>query len=257
MRKVTMAVAAALLVCSSDAWAQRDRLLVEPSPPAEWAITGSLTPKWDLYPLGISVVADMEKEAITGPDGRSTLSGSDWSIGFARGRAVSWDWGVSFVRTRIAKDSVIDRTFTFETSVPGPGGQPVPITARVGERVTFRDVVVNGAEVHMYVPFVTFADRVQIGMMLAGGGGKFSGTVRSETYDFDGLVQSVGDVEGDVSVADELFFEYPWTLTGRIEPGIAIIISPRFKVRAGAGFHYPGTTRFSLGATYYFPHAAP
>jgi hypothetical protein len=159
---------------------------------------------------------------------------------------------VSFVRTRITKDSVIDRTFTFQGF--GPGG--VPTQSLAGERVTFRDVVVNGAEAHMYVPFVTIADRVQIGMMLAGGGGKFSGTVRSEKYSFE-TGQLVEDVEGDVTVAEQLYFGEPWTFTGRIEPGIAIIISPRFKVRAGAGFHYPGTTRFSLGATYYFPHAAP
>jgi hypothetical protein len=253
MRQIFMLAAVTLLVSSSDAWAQRDRLLVEPSPPAEWALTGSLTPTWDMNPLGISVLANAEKEDITGPDGKSTLSGSDWSIGFARGRAVSWDWGVSYVRTRITKDSVIDRTFTFDGQ--GPGG--VPTVHRSGERVTFREVWLNGAEAHMYVPFVTFADRVQIGMMLAGGGGKFSGTVRSEMYEFDGLVQRVEDVEGDVSVADQLYWEQPWTLTGRIEPGIAIIFSPRFKVRAGAGFHYPGTTYFSLGATYYFPHAAP
>ena len=253
MRQVGVLAAAVLLLTSSDAWAQRDRLLVEPSPPAEWAITGSLTPKWDLNPLGMSALANAEKEDITGPDGKSTLSGSDFSIGFARGRALSWDWGVSYVRTRITKDSVIDRTFTFQGS--GPNG--VPTVNKTGERVTFRDVVVNGAEAHMYVPFVTIADRVQIGMMLAGGGGKFSGTVRSEQYEFDGLNQHYTDVEGDVSVAQELYWTQPWTLTGRIEPGIAIIFSERFKVRAGAGFHYPGTTYFSLGATYYFPHAAP
>lgn len=252
MRQVGVLAAAVLLVTSSDAWAQRDRLLVEPSPPAEWAITGSLTPKWDLNPLGLSVLANAEKEAITGPDGKSTLSGSDFSIGFARGRATSWDWGVSYVRTRITKDSVIDRTFRYDTQTPSG-----PTVAVTGERVTFRDVAVNGAEAHMYVPFVTFADRVQIGMMLAGGGGKFTGTVRSEQFDFNGLEQTASDVTGDVSVAHELYWEQPWTLTGRIEPGIAIIFSPRFKVRAGAGFHYPGTTYFSLGATYYFPHAAP
>lgn len=252
MRHVVMLAAAALLVSSSDAMAQRDRLLVEPSPPAEWAITGSLTPTWDLNPLGMSVLANAEKTDVRGVDGKSTLNGSDWSIGFAHGRALSWDWGVSFVRTRITKDSVIDRTNTFQT-----GSSSGPVTVRGGEQVTFRDVSVNGAEAHMYVPFVTIADRVQIGMMLAGGGGKFSGTVRSDTFEFDGLHATEEHVEGDVSVAHELYWEQPWTLTGRIEPGVAIIISPRFKVRAGAGFHYPGTTYFSMGATYYFPHAAP
>src|SRR4029450_4238898 len=134
MRQVFMLAAAALLVNSSDAWAQRDRLLVEPSPPAEWAITGSLTPKWDLNPLGLSVLVNAEKRDVTDPNGESTLSGSDWSIGFAHGRALSWDWGVSFVRTRITKDSVIDRTDTFQT-----GSSSGPVTLRGGERVTFSD----------------------------------------------------------------------------------------------------------------------
>jgi hypothetical protein len=253
-----------VLLVSVPASAQRDRLLVEPSPPAEWGVTFSLTPNWDVYPIALAPLVGAERGEAEGPDGRSLISGGDWSFGFARGRALGGDWGVSFVRQGIQRDSIIDRTF-------GPAGERgcFPNACAFGERVVFRNVSVIGPEVHLYVPFATFGERVQVGIMLAGGGGKFRGDAVVDRYEQDTTASPMPPnfafpilrthLEGEITdVANKIFYaEVDWTLTGRIQPGIAIILSPRVKVHAGAGFHYPGTTYFSLRATYFFPRAAP
>jgi hypothetical protein len=252
-----------VLLDVAPAFAQRDRLLVEPSPPAHWAVTFSLTPRWDIYPIGLSGFAGAERVEIEGPDGRSSMWGSNWSIGFARGRALGRDWGISFARQDIRKDAVIDRTY-------GLAGRPCfPNTCIQGERVVFQDVSVIGPEAHLYVPFFTIKERVQVGLMMAGGIGKFTGTAFVDNFEQDITAQPIPpnfqlpiirtQRQGPIGeVADVIYYDgSDWTATGRIQPGAAVIVSQALKLHVGAGFHYPGTTYFSMRATYFFPRAAP
>jgi hypothetical protein len=255
------AIAGLLVLCRPTmAAAQRDRLLVDLSPPAQWAVTFSLTPEWEIKPVALSELAGADRDDIRGPDGQSTFGGSDWSIGFARGRALGRDWGVSFVRQRIHRDAVIDRTFDSS----GGGAACFPDTCAFGERIVFRDVAVTGSEAHLYVPFVTIKERVQIGVMLAGGGGKFSGTALVDRFDPistpAGLIGTRTQLEGPVTEVTRLIYfgnASEWTLMGRIQPGVAVMVSSHVKIHAGAGFYYPGTTVFALRATYFFPRADP
>ena len=248
-------VVSLLLMSATSAYAQRDRLLVEPSPPAEWGITFSFQPKWDMNPLGLGTLIDAEKDAISTPDGSSTLSGSTWSIGFARGRVLGADWGVSFSQTKIDRDSVIDRLRLFEC--------PPPNCYTSSQRLTFRDVKAIGPEVHFFIPFFTIKDRVVPGIELAGGIAHFSGqaeTIGVEPVGDDPFAASqIVHREGEITeIANEIYIDdVPWTFLGRIEPNVAFVLSPRVRVHAGLGFHFPGTTFFSLKATYFFPRAAP
>jgi hypothetical protein len=245
-----------VLVPASSAFAQRDRLLVEPSPPAEWGLTFSLQPRWNVEPTGLASLVGAEKEDIEAPDGSSTLAGSTWSIGFARGRVGGFDWGVSFTQMRIRKDSVIDRL--------GRSFCTPPNCTTSEQRLTFRDVTAIGPEVHFYVPFVTIKDRVQPGMEFGGGIAKFRGQasiVGIESDDDESFTSPSRYVtrEGEITeIAEDIFMgDSGWAIIGRIEPSVAVIISPRFKVHAGVGFHYPGITYFTLKTTYFFPRAAP
>jgi hypothetical protein len=241
-----------VLASATSAYAQRDRLLVEPSPPAEWGVTFSFSPRWDIVPSGLAPLAGAERDQIKGPDGHTTLSGSTWSIGFARGRVLGADWGVSFLQTRIRRDSVIDRSLVSDCEN----------CFTDDKRLTFRSVTAIGPEVHFYIPFFTIKERVQAGIELAGGVAHFRGhgevdwTERSNTSP---SVDTPHHLEGEVSeITDNIFYDgVPWTLVGRAEPGVAIIISPRVRVHASAGFHYPGSTYFSLKTTYFFPRPSP
>jgi hypothetical protein len=245
-----------VVIPATSANAQRDRLLVEPSPPAEWGVTFSFQPRWDIVPSGLAPLAGAERDEIEAPDGSSTLSGSTWSIGFARGRVLGADWGVSFVQTRIRRDSVIDRLHLSDC--------PPTSCFTDNQRLTFREVTAIGPEVHFYIPFFTIKERVQVGIELAGGGAHFRGRAEADGFEFDSSssgppVSTPVHLNGEVTeITDEIFYEgVPWTLQGRIEPGVAVILSSRMKLHASAGFHYPGTTYFSLKTTYFFPRAAP
>jgi hypothetical protein len=99
---------------------------------------------------------------------------------------------------------------------------------------------------------------VQVGVVLAGGVGAFRGTGVEERFRTDftstGEVQTVERVEGDITeIATDIYFAEPYTFYGRAEPGVAFIVSPRLRLFAGAGFHYPGMTTFAVRATVFFP----
>jgi len=244
-----------VVLSASPAAAQRDRLLVEPSPPAEWGFTFSLTPKWDFVPLVLTPLAGVEKEQIRAADGSTTLNGSSWSIGFVRGRALGTDWGISFVQQRIAKGSLIDRRRFYSCT----GNTTLDCVQ--GERLTLTDVTVIGPEFHLYVPFGTVRERVQFGILLAGGAGAFRGQGVEQRFEttFSGTgtpIISETTAEGDIT-ATQIYFGEPYTLFGRVEPGVAVLVGPQVRVFASAGFHYPGSTYFSLRATYFFPRAMP
>ncbi len=255
MRRSAILSLLLILLSAPAALAQRDRLLVEPSPPAEWGVTFSFLPTWDFRPVELSELAGADPENITGADGRTTLKGSTWSIGFARGRALGAEWGVSFVQQRIRKGSVIDRVYRYEC-LPG-------IPCAQGERLTLSDVTVIGPEVHFYIPFATIRDRVQFGVILAGGAGAFRGTGIEDRIQTNCCVAPITTdqtrLEGDITeITNKIYFgDVHYTFFGRGEPGVAVIASPRVRFFAGAGFHYPATTYFSVRATYFFTRSVP
>jgi hypothetical protein len=261
----TCAIALLAVLCThAPAFAQRDRLLVEPSPPPHWAVTFSFTPEWDVYPYALAELANIDRREIRRPEGGSSLQGSDWSLGFARGRALGGDWGVSFARQSIRKESVIDRTYGLMGEHPC-----FPDRCSFGERLVFQDVAVIGPEVHLYVPFFTVKERVQVGLLMAGGWAKFTGNAVVDRFEQDFTVAPTPpnsqfpivrtQVQGPIGeITDRIYYDQiDWTVTARLQPGVSVILSPQVKVHVSSGYHYPGTTYFALRATYFFPRAAP
>jgi hypothetical protein len=244
-----------VLVTATSAAAQRDALLAEPKVPAEWGISFSFLPSWDFNPTLLSTLAGVEPEHITGADGHKTFDGSTWSIGFARGRALGAEWGISFTQQRIRKGSLMNRVYTYDC-LPG-------VQCSDGDRLTYTDVTVIGPEVHFYIPFATYKERIQIGMVLGGGVGAFRGTgveerVESNCCATTPITPIVTRTEGDITqITEQIYFGEPYTFYGRAEPGVAVLVSERVRLFAGAGFHYPGSTYFSVRASYFFPRAAP
>ena len=162
------------------------------------------------------------------------------------------------MQQRIRRGSVIDRAY------PCDAGPSRVINRCFGEIVTFDDVSVIGPEFHLNVPFVTIKKRVQIGLGLGGGIGVVRGSgsvVRYEPTNSGNPTATVAvtRTEGDIdAITDSIFTSSePWAPFARIEPGIAVLVSPQVKVSVGAGFNYPGTTYFRIATTYFFPRATP
>ena len=65
----------------------------------QWGASFALTPSWQTGP-GV-------KQLFTAD--RIDMQGSEFRVGFVRGQEVSDEWGLSFVRMTIAKDSSLDK----------------------------------------------------------------------------------------------------------------------------------------------------
>src|SRR6184192_1865858 len=86
-------VLAAVFVCLSSVGFAQDA--------SHWGIVGSVTPQW-------KVPSQLEKLF----DGTVDLTGTDVSIGIARGRSRSGDWGASFIHKRFKDGSRVDSVKT-------------------------------------------------------------------------------------------------------------------------------------------------
>jgi hypothetical protein len=247
MIRLAILTALLVIVSAAPAAAQRPRLLPEEEgPPAQWGVAFSFTPKWEVPGGFAGLIA--ANDAITGPDGKSTVSGSHWSVGFVRGRPGGKEWGLSFSQQRIRAGSMIDSLHDF------PCGST---TCRYGRRFTFDDVQAVGAEVSFYVPFLRINERVGLGLNVAGGGARFVGTA---TVDEGSGTAGVPDVHEQGSIPEvsrSVFYGEPYTWFARAEPGITFTPTRQLRVHVGAGFHFPGRTYFALKTTYFFPRAAP
>lgn len=65
--------------------------------PSHWGIVGAVTPTW-------KVPSKLEQLF----DGTVDIKGTDFSIGIARGRARSGDWGASFIHKKLKDGSHVD-----------------------------------------------------------------------------------------------------------------------------------------------------
>ena len=74
MVRVAVLASVFVFLAHSHAFAQRDRLLVEPAPPAHWGVTFSLTPEWDIAPISLGVLVGAEaREQIEDASGKTTV----------------------------------------------------------------------------------------------------------------------------------------------------------------------------------------
>jgi hypothetical protein len=178
-----------------------------------------------------------------------SFEGSEFTIGFVRGRTLGGDWGVSYVRKPFK-----DTSQTSSSSDSGSCGTGCTFSNSQTVTTTFNDVYLRGIEVHFAPVFVTIADRVQIGMHIAGGIAVPEGTI-DETFAFTSSStfqgQTFTDTFSDSSTSpakDVLFSKIPLF---KVEVQGAVILAPGLKLKVSGGLNNPGMG-VRVGAVYLF-----
>ena len=220
MRRL-IAVASVMLFCDSPASAQFQRFEA-----SRWGVQASLTPEWRS--------ADYVRD-IFGAD-KFDLSGSDFTVGFARGRMRSGHWGVSFLRQEWREVSVC-----IELECYGATGS----------------VQLRGIAANWFVPFGSpFAgDRLQIGMHVDVGAGWFEGTVRVDEVLGEGLPLARLGVEVPAfELLGDDWQNVPLPLV-RAEVAVAARVAPGLKLIGSGGFGFPFRRRIGISVAF-FPTAA-
>ena len=209
---------------------------------SSWGVTGSIVPTWTV-PSRLSPVLGNDV----------VVSGSDFSVGIVRGRALSGDWGVSFVRQSWKDGSHVGDV---ELDCQYANG-----CFQYGSSYATSQVTLRGVKIHKFVPFGTIKQRVQIGMNFAGGIGYVRGNVNNDEYGINTTFlnnQLIGQQTQDTTVLlarDKIASGLK--LGGRLPLGdlqlaVAFLTMPGLKVRAAGGLNFPGTTSFSLTGVYFF-----
>jgi hypothetical protein len=207
---------------------------------AHFGVGGSFAPFWK---------SRSDLLVTIGLDDTGTLEGTEFSIGFVRGRTLGGDWGVSFVRKPFK-----DASTTFNEISSGDCGPGCSFTSAETRLTTFEDVYVRGVEVHWAPSFVTIAKRVQIGMNIAGGIAVPEGTI-SETFGFTSTTTVNGQTftndfnDTVASPAKEVMYDKVPLF--KIEAQGAIILAPGLKVKIAGGLNNPGMG-VRIGAVYLF-----
>ena len=185
-----------------------------------WGVQASFAPKWEVKD---SFRPLFDADVVS-------ISGSEFRIGFARGRTLGGEWGVSYVRKLVKDGSFALQSPDFEPS----------------DRTT-QGVTVSGVSIDKFSPSGTIKDRVQIGLTYGIGVGQAKGTVTERD------IQS-----GDSRIIEAKQFFSPFGQEVKVVPlaelqlAVAVIAGPGFKMRASGGLNYPGTTTFTITGVYMF-----
>jgi hypothetical protein len=210
-----------------------------------WGVNVSFAPKWG------------DREAI-----RTKLQwgnedfpfeGSEILVGFVRDNARGGDWGVSYVRKPI-KDMTIATSST-EQNCFGPNNS-ICETFVLETSNSSQSVVVDGVEIHWFVPFVR-ANRFRLGVNIGGGAGFSSGRV---AY-FETFTSTLTQPGFPPLVQVDTFFDETdagGDIIGRVVPLIkvevqaAIEAAPGLVVKFAAGLNTPAAPSLRVGAAYMF-----
>jgi hypothetical protein len=204
---------------------------------SSWGVVASFNPEW-------KAGAPFEKMFGSGVD----IKGSDFSIGIARGRELSGDWGVSYIRQRWNDGSGVNDVEQDCSSFSNG-------CFTSGEFYRTQNVVLSGVLVHKFIPFGTIKRRVQIGMNVAGGVGTFSGTIERHdlfsdtTFDprTGRLLGVQQEMVSTIPAEEELLSRFP---IGKVQAAVAVIVARGLKVRFAGGLDFPGTNKFSVTGVY-------
>ncbi len=208
---------------------------------ARWGVTGSIIPHWYV-------------PARFGPlfDGAVDVTGRDFTIGVARGRELGGDWGISYVHKRITDGSRVDNAALLCDYFANG-------CFLFGDAVVARRVTLIGIEAHKFIPLGTIRRRVQFGVNLAGGIGAFHGDLEKHLYDVDFVSYDAGTSQTSVRQNDRMWPVPASELTslsrvplGKVQAAVGAIVAPGLKIRAQAGFDFPGYEKFSIVGVYLF-----
>jgi hypothetical protein len=194
----------------------------------QWGVSFALTPSWQTGP-GV-------KQLFTAD--RVDMEGSEFRLGFVRGQEISDEWGISFVRMTIAKDSSVDKN----VAACSRGSCGTFLRTIAPTRVT-------GIEAHRFEVLKTWRDRYQLGTVGAVGVAWLRGQIYKRTTSAD------SDVESFNTNAGELFPPSTSVMPLlRIEIAGSAAVTHGLKVRASGGFSMPGYHTFNLTCVYLIPH---
>lgn len=163
------------------------------------------------------------------------LQGWDLSVGIARGRPDSGDWGVSYVRKHIKRDSIIER----DSGVYAVGD----------------GVRLDGVEFRKAAVFGTIENRVQLGLEFGGGAGWAKGPATVEREEFIDCCPLVTETVVEPSTARAalaLYDEVEIMPLYRLEFAAGVILTRGFKLRFTSGFDTFGWQPFRVGVVYLF-----
>lgn len=191
-----------------------------------WGVQVSFTPEWRSEELGGDLLGLQ----------RLDMSGSDFTVGFARGRMRSGHWGLSLLRQRWKNAAICGDAECYEST---------------------GSAWLQGFAANWFLPFGSpFAgDRVQAGMHVDVGGGWLQGTMRVDEASEDGVPSARAGQE--IPAAEVL--PDPWSRVPvplfRAEVAVAVTVAPGLKVIGSGGYGLPFTRRFGISVAY-FPMAA-
>jgi hypothetical protein len=193
----------------------------------QWGISVGLTPAWHTA---------APSRQLFGAD-QIDMTGSEVRFGVVRGDLLGGDWGISYVDKSINENSTLEID-----SAACPLG-----TCGTFYR-TQPQTRLSGVEFHQFLPFQTWKERVQLGLVGAVGVGWLRGNADKRMATEQGEVRSV-------VTADELF--PPSTSMVplmKLELAGTGIVAPGLKLRVGGGFSMPGYYTFGITASYLVPN---
>lgn len=206
---------------------------------SHWGVIGGVTPQWKV-PTQLETLFD----------GTVDIKGTDFSIGLARGRPRAGDWGISFIHKKFKDGSRVEGIE--EDCASFSNGCFLD-----GDSFSTRGVAINGLEVHKFIPFVRIRDRVQIGMNVAGGFGKFTGMLDKREFGADPVTFPPGggrptgrQTETTSTEPARELIDIPVFPIFKLQASVAIIASPAFKLRLQGGIDLPGYEFISVAAVY-------
>ena len=228
-----------------------------PPDPDRWGVQVAFTPNFDITG-GDGVIDKLAEVMFEAGDEGLDVSGSDFRIGFVRGRRLGGEWGVSYVRRTFDKESIQGGVETFcDTG----GFNNVTICASSGTEYLYtQGIKLDGLEVNKLINFVTIKERVQIGLDIAGGVGWMKGTAIERNTSSQGSVNNPPPnsiinlpttvTETEIPAAELLAVDPAWI--GRVELAVGVIVLPNVKVRVMGGLNIPGTQLFTIAGSYFF-----
>jgi hypothetical protein len=192
---------------------------------SHWGVQFSVTPAWKSL--------DQLKELFIEEEG--TLEGKEFTIGIARGSMSGGDWSVSYVHKPL-KDARFVETEQFCDFGP---------CFTSTSTIEFQDVLLKGVEFVWSKPFVTFSNRVQVGINVGGGAGWVHGNIL-ETHEFIAPPSPPQQDSFTSPAKDTLWPIYP---LGKVEAMGNFIVAPGLKIKVSGGFNFPAAS-FRIGAVY-------
>lgn len=215
-----------------------------------WGVSGSFVPTW--------AISSQLSTLLVGLDEADTsavhIEGSEFRIGFVRGRELGGDWGLSLVRKRMKPESVVmqsDRDPVFDARGRFLGEVPAGFSYALG------GVTLTGLEYHRFRPFTTIKERVQIGLTYGGGAGWLEGLATGVEFGADGtrrVERPVNELfdDGEVGLFSVAGYTLPVVPLARLELTVGGLVAPGLKVRASGGFNFPGYETASISVVYLF-----